>query len=499
MYRPSIDQDEHVTMPSIWVVEFFTPSNIDQLTAAIHRNGWDEPSYVVFEDNREALEQSRQGTAPSWWPLIALSSPNAGFTFVSNSQVRKLPGEFRSIQLYGVPIGDGVTAVVAHFLLHDVSKMVVDRELHGDHQPDLIRVPGRLTSAQDRRTITYRDTQRARSNLHNVARRWLRQHCPGIFALADESQPLMDLVLFDKSDPFDAFRGPEIRKRKERDELRAVGVSDHYSAWWESTVLPGLVLESTDTRMMPYLDGERTWSLWGNRSRAVTGSRSAQLGRGDESGLAHNVDDTMRTFLARLAFSDLLTLLKSQATAARDSARRTHGKFRKKDLEVLRKQFLTTSLDLNTIQRDVESFSKEGPYRWREPDFYQDRERWKEHQRKYAAGNSAVKPTRKKMTKLARLLKRPTPTPAKLDPVSLNDILRNSHRSGAVKLAEMDFDYRDILGTVASLGSSIDAYSVQRYAITISIASAVIAVLSLGTASVTLWLSFPEGSGILGR
>ncbi|MCG2932237.1 hypothetical protein, partial [Escherichia coli] len=48
------------------------------------------------------------------------------------------------------------------------------------------------------------------------------------------------------------------------------------------------------------------------------------------------------------------------------------------------------------------------------------------------------------------------------------------------ELLEMDKDYRDVLSTVAALGSSIDAFKVQRYAIWVAMFSLVVALLTMG-------------------
>ena len=57
--------------------------------------------------------------------------------------------------------------------------------------------------------------------------------------------------------------------------------------------------------------------------------------------------------------------------------------------------------------------------------------------------------------------------------------LAESQKKSVQQLVEFDTDYRDILSTVSSLGSSIYAFKVQKYAIGIAFLSIVIAVIAL--------------------
>ena len=67
-------------------------------------------------------------------------------------------------------------------------------------------------------------------------------------------------------------------------------------------------------------------------------------------------------------------------------------------------------------------------------------------------------------------------------PDDLHKILRKSQAQQFRRLDELDRSYRDILSTVAALGSSVDAVRVGRIALWVALAS-------LGVAAVTLVLT----------
>ena len=69
----------------------------------------------------------------------------------------------------------------------------------------------------------------------------------------------------------------------------------------------------------------------------------------------------------------------------------------------------------------------------------------------------------------------------------------NERTLGRIDLILFDADYREILSTVSSLGSSIYAFKVQRYAITVALISIVLAAIALvpgeSWSAVWAWIS----------
>jgi hypothetical protein len=440
--------DEHVAVPGLWVVDYFPPSLIDELDKAIKSNHWDNRRHIgMGESSTETLKDSRQGAGPTWWRIADIASPGAGYSFPDGYQ-QKLPKEFRAVELKGVPIGEGVTAVIAHFHLSESGSGLLDEVWHEKHQPSLARTKGRLVVAENERWTAFRRTQAARDNLHRVAREWLRTRCPGTFAQSREHQPLMDLLLLTQFDPSSGER-PD---RETEDRMRALGLTDSHVTWRTSTELPGFLLEQARPGLAPGLQ-ERTWALWGKRGTVEACADLRGYGGAVEGAIAHYVDGRMGDFVVRLGLSEFLELLKAESATMRDSARAHHGKFGRQDLKRLRQRFLTASLDLSSIERDVKQYNNR---RWRDREawFILDYAPWIRRQ-DAEAGRKPFKP------------------------IPVNKDLRKRQNKAAQDLVALDRSYREILSTVASLGASIDAFKVQRYAIWIAIGSVTVALASL--------------------
>lgn len=152
-------------MPAIWIVDFFAPSNIDELKRAIRRNGWnDRPHIGLMEPSLEALERSRQGSGRIWWHIAQIADPKAGY-FFPNGHRENLPAEFSAVELTGVPIGDSLTAVISYFHLSKPAMSSVDEVWHADHEAALARRKGRLVAAEGKKWVTFRRTQNSRQQL----------------------------------------------------------------------------------------------------------------------------------------------------------------------------------------------------------------------------------------------------------------------------------------------------------------------------------------------
>lgn len=459
----NLPEEEHVSIPGIWIVDYFPPSLIDELDKAIRANHWDNrPHLGMGQSSAEALKDSRQGSGPSWWRIADISTPGAGFSFPDGYQ-EKLPKEFRAVELKGVPIGEGLTAVVAYFHLSKRGAASVDEVWHAEHRPALAKTKGRLVVAEGEKWTAFRQTQAARDKLHAAARKWMSQHCPGAFVKSKEHQPAMDLLLLDRFDPSTGERSD----RQTDDWMRALGLTESQVTWRTSGELPGLLLEQSRQGLAPGIK-ERTWALWGNRNASsAQGVDLRGYGADPIFALANFVDGRMGDFVVRLGLSELLEMLRAESAMMRDSARSHHGKFGRRDLKRLRQRFLTASLDYSSIERDVKQYNDR---RWRDREawFVLDYPPWLRKQ-DAEAGRKPFKP------------------------IQINKELRKQQNKAARDLVAFDRSYREILATVASLGASIDAYKVQRYAIWIAIGSAIVAL-------VTLWISLltpGEAAGVI--
>jgi hypothetical protein len=450
LHNISVPADDHAHIPGIWVIELFPPSEFGTLTASIARNSWDKQRVWTGTGmaNLDMLSKSRAGSGWSWWRLADIASPGAPYTFTDGLRA-DLPAGFEAIQLIAAEVGPGLTAVLAYFHLTETGATIVDKQWHTDHEPQIVYGKG-LPRTESRQFAAYRTTQEARRSLHDTARRWLARNCPGVFVHNNEPQPSMDVILLDKYDPttMDASRGL-------LDALRALGLTDH-TVLRTSPELPGLLLEPpADEMLTPGMHGEPIWTLWGRQETVA-----ANFGK--EDGAAHSlaniVHDRIRSFIVLVAISQLLTMMNKKLSVLRDDARSRHGHFSAKDLNKLRATFLTFSMDLTSVRRDLDTLNSRA----------KDREGGAEFEINYAPS-------------ILKYYERDGRVP---EPVNMNRKLSERQLHGFDLLVAADRDYREILSTVASLGASVSASRLGRTALVIAIATLAVAVATLLTAKI---------------
>lgn len=119
-----------------------------------------------------------------------------------------------------------------------------------------------------------------------------------------------------------------------------------------------------------------------------------------------------------------------------------------------RQSFLTLSLDLASMQRDVAAFWKRSWYWEGDPKF-------------------SYVPTPDERSRARKAKKSPEA------PISFNDRLKERHEEWFEQLRQADIDYRDILSTVSSLGSSADAFRTGRLALWVAVVSLIVAVATV--------------------
>lgn len=451
LHHVTVPEDEHVNMPSIWVVELFPPSEFASLSKTIQHNSWDKRRVYTHdhESNRDMLERSRSGAGWTWWRLAEITSANSPYWFPDGTR-EKLDPVFGAVELKAIQIGGGLTAVLAHFHLTDVASKSLDLTWHTPQEPQLVRGKGR-PRAESREWATYRITQGARRTLHDAARDWMAKRCPGFFAANSEHQPLMDMLLMNKFDPISG----EETDRELSDALRALGLTGYEVLHRTSPDIPQLLLCPVEGSICPALETKSTWALWGNRETiaSIDGYLDG-YGSDKNRAIAHVAHNRMGNFMVLLAVSDFLAVTEAKFAVLRDSARTGHGTFKARGLQRLRENFLTLSLDLTSVSRDVDTFWRR---KWRDEGdarFTLDYAPW------IIAEDEAK--GRKRFT-----------------PIDMNDELRQRHREWFKELIAADRDYRDILSTVATLGASVDAVKVGRTALGVALAAMGVALMTL--------------------
>lgn len=440
---------ERVTIPTVLLAEYFTASGVHRLYKALHKFGWDTPRrFTLDESGRDSLTSSRGGRGQTWWRIAELVHPSHNYPTMDGQRTR-LPTGVRSIHLVGVSIGNGLTAVVAQFSLDNSVSDQLNRQLQFPHQPALIKLNGKRSVAQASKAVLHFQVQKTRAQVHHELRQWMTQTLPGAFAREGAPHPIFDVVFFDVANPLAA----EPRAHRQNDALRAIGVDSQSSHLVMSPELPGLVLDQPSSRRGFSQISENVWTFWGNRSAEA--ALTEHTGNSGLSAAGFHAGDGSIDFIARTGLTALLHLLRRNASKAHDNARQLHGGMRNRDLKRLRDRTLTTSLDLARLREDVAIYNG-GRWRDLEPQFFLDRSPWLKA-REEAEGR---KPS--------------------LNPIDINRGQRKEQKHLARELVAFDAEYREVLGTVASLGASLDSRRVQRIAVGISVASLAVAVATLG-------------------
>lgn len=451
MHSFALPADEHVSVPSVWVLELFPPSQFASLESAIRKNDWDRERRLWSnrEANLEILVKSRSGTGWSWWSLGEIVDTSSRWQFPDGTR-EKLPDLFEAIQLRAIQIGTGLTAVAGRFYLSESSAAYLDTVWHSDHEPMMLRRHGGRPQTLNHKWAAFHNTQTARCQVHEAARKWMQRRIPGFFASIGEANTLVDMLLTDKFDPLESGEPP----RELDDAFRALGLTEHHMFQYVSKDLPGFRLMSTSTHIAPAIGSGRVWALWAQRQRAADATERdlSPYGANVGQALAHRYSDGIESFLIPLGISDYLEATEAQYAVIRDHARAQHGRFKSGAIRSLRQSLLTFSLDVASVFRDLKAD-------WdSRPDFRDEVEFTREITA--AARSRGI-------------------TEKDFGPLHVNADLRERQTADFDRLIDADHDYRDILSTVASLGASADASKLGRIALWVALGSLAVAVLTL--------------------
>jgi len=475
-----VPPDERVAIPRVFVVELFPPSTFKQLKRAVKRNQWYAAQLGLTPLDPKMLEKARSGSGWSWWILGAMarhkSPPRVG-----DARRTEMPKEFDAVTARAFQIGRGITAVIACFYTSEDGGGSVNLVWHQPYGPEFVcgRRPSVWSRAETARYAAVRHTQLARESIHSAARDWLRRTAPGVFAAYDEPQPLLDILLFDKRevDMQDDTSG------REDDAYEALGLK-RSTTLETSEQIPGMNLERADSTPGQYVDGRRTWALWGQR-QAIEESIKKQLsgieiktsateqpvkvdigldsyGRDTDDAIARYIQDEVEYYLVGLSLSELLAVFSSRYSAIRDNAATRYRRFRiMKHLKELRSDLVTTSMNVSSVEQDIRDFNNANSGFRSAPVFI--------------LRNTSAMQTR--MKKLGW---------TQMEPIDTNARMSEERDKLLTSLASTDKRYREILTAAASLTSSMRTMLVS----TTSLAVAALAFLLSDTVKHTVLPGF---------
>ena len=367
-----------------------------------------------------------------------------------------LPAQFTEIALQAVQIGESITAVATTFYISEDAARSIDKVWQQDHKPELLRGRGpQRPVPQTAQEVAIRRTQLARQEMHEAARRWLAKICEGFFAVNGEPQPLIDLLLFTERE---ATLESSPNKFYD-DAYRAIGLSEP-SFLITSPELPAMNLERVE-RGYSYVDGARTWALWGQRQAIIDQARPrmTKYGQVDNWAIVSYVREAMQRYLLRLSISELLSVYHFQYARMRDNARQRHGRFRMKNLEELRTNLLALSLNVGLIERDITNFNK----------------------RPWHSAYDA--PFTERSARRTRRFEERSGGPLRA-PRNTNDRLASEQAALLAQLKADDEHYREVVSEAASLTSSMQALRTSRVARWIAAASLALSLVVFSSSGV---------------
>ncbi len=444
----NIPKDESVSIPSIFIVELFTANEAKILEKSIRKNGWDKYKRALHkkDTNLDRLAKARTEQGASWWRLADVRKKDSKW-FMPDAKVGRLPEGFESASLRAVQIGSGLTAVVARFSLSNSYNKHVDDVWRSQHEPKIqyisgsFRVLNRLFSA-------YETTQKTREQLHNQARDWMSEFCPGFFSMHKEQHVSLDIILTEQLDP--TSRSKKFSEHEAADAYRALGVDISSFRRITSKHLPGLLLQQADRLSEPNINTRRTWSLIGKRSKLATLTDNFKYYSDEESGVSNMSEDSMGYTLTLLGVQEMLASIEKRFSSLRDQANQNHKKFKVRNLRKLNRIIMDSSFTLTSIKQDITTYLYE--------------ERWYDGAELIVTISPPFKDRLKDTYKESESFH-------KLVIKQLND----RHN----RLLALDKDIRDILSTVANLGSSASSIVLGRWALGVSALSLLAAVAAL--------------------
>lgn len=433
-----IPTSEEVRQGGLWIIEFFTPSYSTTLTRALHKNGWGKYDYfrTMEGTNAEQVAKARRSDGHKWFRIGTVRSPKSRY-WIPDAHEENLPTEFDSIEITAFQLGQSLTAVVAFVRFSEQGTVALNRVWKAEHEPFFKWRGLRRPEVENRYFSAIRNSQRERKRLHDLARTWFSQKCSGYFADTDEGQPIIDFTVFTEFDPT-VNKTP----RKSNDFLRSLGIEPQVLYKYVSDQAPGAVFLPGDSLRKTESALQNSWSMVGQyRTLSQSDGEPNYEDPPTVPTLASNKDWAVQDFLLRIGVRQYIKQLRATFSAARDTARTKHGRFSPRQLEQLRHEWLTTSLDLPAVARDTALLST-----WRRVNVN-------------AVPLSGVSDLRKGFNLIERFEK---------------------ERSSAFEeLLHDDRAYRDVLSTVASLGASAAEVRLSRRSMIVAGASLIVAFITL--------------------
>lgn len=231
--------EESINIWCLWVVEFYGPSQVQNLIEGLERLGLSTPKYEDRQSVIDFLQRSRQrGYTGSWIRLGVIHRPDyKGWT--EGVRIELPRGVDRAIGTM-LQILPSVTAVVMQFLFDDETVGCLHEILQETHATTTRPLPSggyQIITA----TFQKRDElAAARTSLRRRCEFWFESQLPGVFSASSLQTrfPACEFVTVKKAIPF-IDPGPGERRRY----MELLGLERTWDAW-KCEQIPALKLGS---------------------------------------------------------------------------------------------------------------------------------------------------------------------------------------------------------------------------------------------------------------
>lgn len=345
-----IPDEESVTLGGLWVAEIFTPSSINSLSDAFQKNNWNYSKWRPSHDksHTDRLKDARSKDGSSWWKVTEIAD-NSMANHAFFDSVEDLPEPFRSVYVQALQIGSSITIVIAYFSFNEDGSQIINGVWKQNHEPKLITKAKGLKHSCSRRELDLRNTQIARLNIHNSARTWLGEKCPGFFERNGRKQPVVDAMMFQKYDPrTDQAPGDD------HDSLRALGIGDLLQFGFVTPSIPELIFVPCDNWFNETTSHD-CWCVVGKLS-AVVESHSEKLemyGEKSAGTVARLVNGEVLELLLMQCIKSYAQQMISNYTEKRDLIQKSQIKFTTKAIKEFKSKLMPNSLDIAEVHRDA--------------------------------------------------------------------------------------------------------------------------------------------------
>lgn len=439
-----IPTNESLAQGAIWVAEFFPPSYYPELIKSLRHNGWDQSMHAFAREgtNAEHVTRARRGRGFAWSLIGAVARPHSRRR-VLGARRESLPAEFDTIELSAVQLGSSLTAVIAFIQLTEAGSTALDSTWRAPNEPTFELNGLDRPRVRDRLGAAVHSTQTERARLHDLARRWLRDRCGGYFASTPEGQPVIDFTMFEGYDPTSTPMSRDMF-----DPLRALAMTGNEIYNLVASSIEGAVLVPSDDVHPEVRSLRGSWGVVGARQAFVAAHRGSGHAHEphDVPSLAALVNTPVRSFLMYVAVVQYARRLQEAISDARDTARQRHGVFSPRHVERLKRELLSTSLDLPAVARDTAML-------------------WTPIGRSHSA-----------------LTVHAEPAPGAVHERPGFDMIESLGQQRAMifeRLLEDDTAYRNVMATAASLGATAASARLARRALLVSATSLIVSSTAL--------------------